>query len=352
MSEVMLKMDGIEIKGWNTIRVTRGIERLPNDFDLTMTEHYPGELDILIVPGQPCEVWIDQDQIITGHVDRFSPSINGSNHRIRVTGRGRCADLVDCAAEWPGGQISASSALEVAKKLCLPYKLKATSLCDPGPPIPQLILNLGETPFELIERVCRYAALLAYEGTDGNLIFARVGTTRAASGFEQGVNVESAEISYSVDQQYSEYMVVLTSIDAMHDLGDSGNVVTVVKNPNITRHRRRIIVAEGGDAGADIARQRAQWECVRRWGRSAVLNLRTDSWRDSSGQLYTPNTLVDIHLPALKAAKKTWLISEVTYHFDDHGTACDLVIMAPQAFEPQPILLQPTPADIPIFRGQ
>jgi prophage tail gpP-like protein len=349
MDDLVLKIANAELRGWNAIRLTRGIECCPNDFEISMTEHYPGELDFIIVPGQKCEVFLNADRVITGYIDRFTPSINAGSHTIRINGRGACSDLVDCSAEWPGGQISAASALEVAKNLCLPYGLTATSTCDPGPPIPQLILNLGETPFEIIERVCRYAALLVYEGPDGNLVLARVGTERAASGFKEGVNVKSAEINYSVDQQYSEYMVVLMSIESMHDLGDGGNVVSVVRNPNIQRHRRRIIVAEGGDAGAEIARQRAQWECVRRYGRSAVLRLRTDSWRDSGGNLYAPNTLVDFDLPTLKAANKTWLISEVTYHFDASGTGCDLVIMAPEAFEPQPILLQPTPADIPVL---
>jgi prophage tail gpP-like protein len=355
--ELTLEVGGTRMFGWNSIRVTRGIERCPNDFELSMTEHYPGELDFIVQAGDACRVLLGDDLVITGFVDRFVPSIGAGQHSITVSGRGRCADLVDCAAEWPGGQISASSALGVAQKLCLPYEPTLTASClgDAGPPIPQLPLNLGETAFEVIERVCRFAALLAYEGADGNLILNGVpaidGGARAASGFEQGINVQSASAVYSIDQQFSEYLVVRLAMDVTYDLGDTGNIVIAVDNPNVKRHRRRIILAESGDPGSEIAKQRAYWECARRIGRSSAVRITTDGWRDSAGVLYTPNTLVNIHLPALKISKKLWLISEVTYRRDENGTACDLVIMPREAFLPQPVLLQPAAADVPAAAG-
>jgi len=347
--DLILFVGGARLSGWDEIRVTRGIERCPNDFEISMTELFDDELAgtrNVVNPGDNCDVMIGDDLVLQGYVDRVVPSISPGQHTIAISGRGRCSDLIDCAAEWPGGQISASSALGVAQKLCEPYGLTATCLSDAGPAIPTMVLNNGETAFEIIERVCRFSALLAYEGADGNLILSRVGTDKAASGFAEGVNVESASITYSVDQQFSEYLVVRMSMDVLQDAGDAGNLVETITNPNIKRHRRRIIVAEGGDMGAEIAKQRALWECSRRYGRAAQLRLTTDSWRDSAGVLYTPNTLVDLTLPKLKAPQRTWLISEVTYRRGAAGTACDLVIMPPEAFQPEPILVQQGPQEL------
>jgi prophage tail gpP-like protein len=36
--------------------------------------------------------------------------------------------------------------------------------------VPQFNINVGDTPAEILELVCRHAALLFYEGADGNLI--------------------------------------------------------------------------------------------------------------------------------------------------------------------------------------
>ncbi|QJD91809.1 hypothetical protein HH213_17965 [Duganella dendranthematis] len=347
--DLTLVVGGMRLSGWDSIRVTAGIERCPNEFDITMTERFAGELagaSTVVNAGDACDVLLGDDVVIRGYLDRFIPTINAGQHAIQAAGRGRCQDLVDCAAEWPGGQITASSALGVAQKLCEPYALSATCLGDAGGPIPLMVLNNGETAFEIIERVCRYSALLAYEGPDGNLVLSQVGTAKAASGFQQGVNVTSASCAFSADQQFSEYLVVRMSMDVLQDAGDAGNTVETVTNPNIKRHRRRVIVSEGGDMGSDVAKQRALWECSRRWGRAAQLRLTTDSWRDSSGKLYTPNTLVDIDIPFLKIVKRSWLISEVTYRRDAEGTAADLVIMPPEAFAPEPILLQQGPAEL------
>ncbi|MGP8002296.1 MAG: phage baseplate assembly protein [Smithella sp.] len=85
--------------------------------------------------------------------------------------------------------------------------------------------------------------------------------------------------------------------------------------------------------------QRANWENARRVGRSNVLTLTTDSWRDSAGTLWTPNTIVPISLPALKLQQVNWVIADVSYKRDTTGTTADLVLMPPRAFLPQPISL-------------
>ena len=77
-----------------------------------------------------------------------------------------------------------------------------------------------------------------------------------------------------------------------------------------------------------------------------MLNLTTDSWRDSAGALWTPNTLVPLSLPALRLERAMWLISSVSYKLDENGTTADLTIMPPGAFQPQPIALQPQFAEV------
>src|SRR5260364_169588 len=77
-------------------------------------------------------------------------------------------------------------------KTCAAYGITVRASSDAGPVIPQFNLMLGESAFEVIERICRTSALLAYEEPDGNLLLARVGKARAAGALIQGVNVQSA----------------------------------------------------------------------------------------------------------------------------------------------------------------
>lgn len=347
IDQLTLRIGSVDIQGWTDVRVTRGVERVPSDFDITMTERYPGDLaQVTVKPGQPCQILLGDDVVVTGYVDSYVPSISARGHKIRVSGRGACCDLVDCSAEWPGGQISGTNALDVAQKLANPYGIKASIAAgvSPGSVIPQFNLILGETAWEVIERICRYQALLAYERADGSLLLDQVGTQAHSSGFELGQNVQSADVRYSMNQRYSDYVSFITSVENFSDLGPGGmdaNQIARIRDDTVTRHRQLDIIAEAAAGGNDIAAVRAQWEMGRRFGRSFVCTLTTDSWRDSEGQLWQPNWFADLRLGALKLPESRWVISEVSFLRDRSGTTAQLTLMPPAAYEPQPVLLQP-----------
>ncbi len=343
LDDLTLVVGGRQLSGWTSVRLTRSVERVPSTFELSLTERYPGEADALLVqPGDGCTVLLGADLVLTGYVDRFVPSIDGRSHSIMVMGRSRVCDLVDCSAVWPGGQISGASALAVAQRLAQPYGITVTSTAPPGRTIPQFNLMLGETCYEVIERICRYSQLLAYDLPDGNLVLAQTGTMSAASGFQQGINVQRASAAYSMDEKYSKYVVVLQALDVLGDAGDGGNQAAVYIDPTVSRFRELILVSDQADGGQLIAGARARWEAARRYGRSMRVTLETDSWRDADGVLYAPNTLVPLDLPVLKTTPgELWVVSEVSYRRDEGGTAAELVLMPPEAFQPQPTLLLP-----------
>jgi len=358
--DVTIAIGDRELSGWTGVRVTAGMERCPRDFDLSATEFYPGEANAIICkPGDECTVFLGKDKVVTGYLNRYGASLSARGHSVTLSGRGMCQDLVDCAAEWPGQQISAASVLDVAKKLAEPYGVTVTgdrglSVGRPDSAIiPQMNLMLGETPMQVIERLCRISSFLAYEQADGSLLLTAleqtgaggVGPTawkagRAASGFEEGVNVQSASVQFSDDQKFNEYRAYLFAFSPKLELlTEDDNLLVTISDPSVKRTRRHVtLVEQGHGLAVDNAKKRAAWEAARRWGRGQRLQLTTDSWRDSAKKLYTPQTFVSLSLPTLKIVDQQWLISEVTYRKDANGTACDLVLMPPEAFSVQPTL--------------
>ncbi|WP_335661095.1 phage baseplate assembly protein [Burkholderia pseudomallei] len=342
------------LSGWTSLRCTRGIERFPSDFEIGMTELFPGQAnDVVVQPGDECILTIGLDPVVTGYVDRVVPSMDANMHEIRVTGRGRCQDLLDCAAQWPNGQISNCTALDIATKLAVPYNIAVNCDVDKLPIIPQQNIMLGETAYEIIERSSRFSALLVYENADGTLQLTRAGTQAMSSGVQEGINMESVAVERSMDQRYSEIMAVMIGTNNLLDLNAINAPVFTATDPNVNRHRRRIIIAEAGELGWDIGKQRALWEVARRRGRSEVIHLTVDNWRDVDGNLWEPNKLIDVLIPSMKVSGDQggtvpvrYLITEVTYHLDLEGTHAELTLMAPEAFVPQPILIQPQYGDI------
>ena len=377
--DVTLLVGNQQISGWSSVRITRGIERMPADFDIKLTEKYPGATaNVIVQPGMPCIVKIGPNQVISGYIDKYVPEINENNHTIRITGRSKCQDLVDCSALWPGGQIVSTTALDIATKLAAPYGIKVSTLPSqknlfPLPEVPFQLLMYTETPADIIARSCGNSGLLFYDDVNGDLVLAQVGTTKAACGFQEGVNVQSASGTFTMDQRFTYMAVRLQAMAYMADAGNQGSaiyppggepVVTLAKDgtvkvayppngiadPGVPRFRNKNIISEYSNSlinGKQYIQAKWEWEKNRRFGRAFRVDLTTDSWRDSAGNLWTPNTLADISIPSIRMLQKvTYVISEVTYQRDEeNGTTCRIVAMPPEAFTVQPIIMQPVAPD-------
>lgn len=349
--DVAIEIGSDRISGWKSVHITRSIEGFPSSFALRASEPFMDDPTRMIGddPTKRVRVLIDDDLVITGYVDRYHVRTGPTSHDVMISGRGIGQDLVDCSADLGdaqliGGQVSAASALDLAQKLAMPYGIECRQAAgEPGPPILAMSVALGETPYELIERVARYTQLLVYEDENGTLVLDKVGTESMASGFADrtGGNVEGAEVVFANDQRYSDIIVVWNPVARFAELGDSANQRYAAKDEAFKRKRLKIIVSEQIGDNFDYAKARAEWERARRIGRSQALSLTCDSWRDAAGKLWQINRLAPIDLPAQKLVgpERKWLIGSVTYRKDSGGTHADVVLMPPDAYRPQPQVL-------------
>lgn len=350
--EVSIVIGTTSITGWANVALTRSVEAFPNNFVLTASDQFPDDPTRATVfgdgPGQNCQIKIGSDIVVTGYVDRYGIDIGPGRHDVTITGRGLCQDLADCSADLMnnpavnGATMAAKSTLDLAQKLCKSFGITAKSATtDLGKPVQFLTVALGETSYEIIEKVARYAGYLVYEDQSGALVLDRVGALVHSSGFTMPGNIESASSTLSIDQRFSHYTVVWNSVaqyseisPILNNRADAKDDAFISQFPK--RYRPRIIVSEQYDPDAEYGQQRADWEKARRIGRSQAISLTCDSWRDSSGALWTPNMLAPINAPALKIVNKNWVIGTVTYRKDASGTHADLILMPPDAFNPEP----------------
>ena len=341
--DLVLKIGGQTFTGWTEIEVERGIERMPNTFKISATEDNPVSRGAAgIQKGSACTVSLGSDLVLTGSVNIVAPAIGPGQHALTIQGRGKCQDLTDCSAEWPNCQISGSNALEIAQKLAKPYGITVKNLGPAGPTVPQFNINVAETPAEILELITRHAQLLYYEAPDGNLILAQAGTVKAASGFAEGQNIQAGSAVYSDAEQYSDYTVSLLSVNSSPLLVDNDSLYYAnVKNPNVTRHRKLVTVAEGVPGGQELAQKRAVWDMNRRAGRGRAIRVTADSWRDKAGKLWEPNTLAPVTSPRLRAKEPGLCIASVIYRLGEGGKTSEVMLMPKEAFLPEPILLQP-----------
>ncbi|HUC16347.1 MAG TPA: hypothetical protein VMA37_01505 [Acetobacteraceae bacterium] len=354
--DVSIIIGGQAISGWQGISVKRGAERVPSSFDLSATERYPGQISsVAIAAGSACQVKIGADLVLTGYVDRVLASLSDGSHAIRVQGRSKVEDVVDCSVtnhNIAGMQQQVSDLVAFAGAICAPFGIKVVSLAgatipvalpDGGGPIPINVM-LGETGYDVIERVARYVQVLVYDDPNGNLVLATGGGGGTmASGFQQGVNIQSASGALSMDQRFSTYLPAILSYQQFGDLGAGGAQLPPVLDPTVPRYRPLYVISEQVTRDQALAVRRAKWEMARRYGRSQAITVVCDSWRDRAGTLWQPNAFAQINMPALKIAPiDPWVISDVTYSRDARsGTTASLTVMPRQAFTQEPIILVP-----------
>lgn len=351
--DVTIQVGASRFVGWQNVSITRSCESMPNNWSLTASaEFLQGPALAGTRPGQSCLIYIGSDLVITGKIDRRSIPIDAHDHQVTLSGRGITRNLVDCSADLlndpgiRGGQINGANALDVAAKLCKAYGITACSaVADLGIAIPSFQVPLGETPYQIIESVARYAGYLVYEDVSGRLVLDRIGTSQHASGFTLPGNIEAINAERSVDGRFSTYVVVFSGVDQTADLGGLANRRATILDDTLGEYRLRIIVSEqiaptpAGQQTIDndaIARQRANWEKARRIGRSQAACITCDSWRDSNGTLWMPNWLATIDAPAADISNATWIIGSLTFRKDSSGTHTDLILMPPDAFTPEP----------------
>jgi prevent-host-death family protein len=288
--DVTIQVGSNRFVGWQNVNISRSCESMPNNWSLTASaEFLQGAALAGTRPGQSCLIYIGSDLVITGKIDRRSIPIDARNHQVTLSGRGITRNLVDCSADLlndpgiRGGQINGANALDVAAKLCKAYGITAWSaVSDLGIAIPSFQVPLGETPYQIIESVARYAGYLVYEDVFGRLVLDRIGTSQHASRFTLPGNVEAINGERSVDGRFSTYVVVYSGIDQTADLGGLANRRATILDDTLGEYRLRIIVSEqiaptaAGQQTIDndaIARQRANWEKARSIAPSRPLEI-------------------------------------------------------------------------------
>lgn len=363
-SQLYLLVNGTEYSGWDRTQVSLRCDGFPNSFSCSLSAPPWQKLETVAKAGDDCAVLLGHDQVIRGWVDRDVHSGSDQTHAIQIIGRGHTQDLVDCSAVWDGALIS-GDCFTVASQLGKAYAVGALLLgdADPGPHIPQMALNYGESSADIIQRLARNAGLLAYENGAGQLVFAKPGYAKAASGVKVGANVLTWSVSHGMDQRYSEIDCTLTSIFALGDVKSptdpenatgskpASDFFFTANDPNVKRFRRLNLIADSsvppdGDP-YEFTRRRARWEVARRLGQSVQLVATVDSWRDAAGKLWAPNTLVDVDVPGSRAGTPLIVVSVDFERSVTGGTSATLVLAPPEALSIQPIsLLQADIADI------
>ena len=148
MGSVILTVDGKLWEGWTEMSVSRSLKAIAGEFDLSVTTRWSAAAPRVIREGQPCTVRLGADTVLTGYIDDFIPSYDAENVEIRVMGRDKTGDLVDCSVVHSSGKWKGVRLEQVAADVCRPFGITVITETPTGEAFASVVLEQGETGFE------------------------------------------------------------------------------------------------------------------------------------------------------------------------------------------------------------
>jgi prophage tail gpP-like protein len=268
------------------------------------------------------------DLLLTGHVEKRSPSLRSAEAELPIAGRSKTGDAVDSSAEHETGEFRDKTAKDALEPLAAKVGVKVESDIDLKP---RDIARLrpGETIFSFGERVARAEGVTISDTAEGNLKLTKAGTKRHASGFTEGRNVADASAVFDDSKKFSKVKVRAQAPDGYGP--DELQIEDEATDETITRNRTRIIVPPETVKKND-ARARAKWHRDRASGEGTTAEITVPGWRDEGDVIWTPGWLAPVEIPSL-GITQDMLIKKVSLRqADTEGTQAVLSMVDPRTF--------------------
>ena len=367
---VRVRTGGRELTGWTSVQITAGITMAARSFTVGITFAWPQVKDVItgIKTGDPVEVWIGDEPVLTGFVFSTPLSYGPESLQASISGRSRTADIVDCSpAAWlpgdvpqadstawtsvravsPAGTIiSAASPKaaqwknqkieQIAADLCAPYGIEVVLQTETGDPVTMHAIDPGETAFDSIDRLLASGQLFAMDDEAGRLVITLPGAGgSAAGGLETGVNILTGSCQRDATGIFSDYVVTGQMAGSDAAFGASTLQVMASQKDELASRFRLLELAPSGEMTLDLCQQIGAFESRRRRALLQSATFTVVGWRDALGNLWRPNTMVHVK-DSFFGIDADLLIAEVQYALSDQGRIATLNVAPIEAFAAEP----------------
>lgn len=332
MPTVDLIVDGEARRDWTSVEISRGIEQLATTFTFQYTESNASiDRPLPFDEGDPCQIRADGVQILDGFIDDLDISYDDTNHSIRVSGRTKTGDLVDCSAIHKSGSWKEVQLSRIVEDICKPFDIAVVEQVENVDQFDKFSIQDGETAYEAIQRACNLRGVLPITNEFGDVVLTTAGTKKIGPVIQSGVNVISGNRSGQWRERFQIYIVKSQSAGNNNFFAkDASGPFFRVDDAGIDRYRPLILVAEGRGTGKRLEK-RARWERNRRVGESQTYNFTVREWFHDDG-LWLPNEIVRVRDDFLRVDEDL-LIVAVRYAKDNDGTRSEITLMEPGAFD-------------------
>ena len=321
--------NGRKFTGWTDARIVRSLDHIAATFSLSLVARNAEGERVRLFPGDSVEVAVNGTKVISGFVDSLSSSFSAGSHSIGVSGSECSADIADCCIEspleWENKKMD-----EIVRIICAGFGLTFSNVMgvDVGQPFKKFSVEPGSKALDTISKLCKERGILCCSNGLGKLFLLKPDSCPRGPALEQGVNLMSADVDFSLVERFSSYTVYGTG-------KAKKKVVAMSSDADVARNRPLIIV-DSNAVEKDKVQARADWECKVRKAKSMGFRASVSGWEHDGG-IWEPGVICSFLAPELFVEfPLDLLVSSVEYSWGTSGEVTSLTLVSPDVFEPQP----------------
>jgi prophage tail gpP-like protein len=308
MAGIRLVVNGVEYVDWTAADVSMRLDALSRTFGFEAVGVAAGRLPF--EGGEPCEVWVDGEKVLTGSIELVNMTCDANEHRIDVQGRDLTGDFIDSDVSVIDELNTDGLTLKRIIEIVLAHIGSTLSVVDNAAPKAFNIAEDGISPepgdnaFDYCETLARKRQVLLTGNAHGNVVIDNNvglmvdGVLQHRAG-DPTNNVTRCELSKDSTGRFNLYYLTsqLNPLAIQH-AGDIPNAAIVEQTGATTDDRIRlgrqmVLVSESMYSAAE-AEARVWWEYLARWARSFLYVATVVGFRHQGGELWEPNTIISV----------------------------------------------------------
>lgn len=332
-NEVAILLDGKRFRYWNSVTITRAIDSIDTmnfnaPFDSENVEFrkvfqpFSFKKIVITVSGNP---------LFTGTLINIVPNLSSELQTISVDGYSFPGVLQDCTPSVNSLPVEFNNQTleEIAKKLLLPFGIEVEFQGgEEQAALKKVACEPTEKIFSFLTKLAKQKGLLISSTETGKLLFTKaIVNSKPVAILKQG---HPPLLTTSADFNPQEYYSHITGIETTK-IGKKGARYTE-KNPHVKTIFRPFTFT-ASDIKSGELKQAVEAKVGRMFANFVSYNISVPTWRDSEGELWTPNTIISLEAPNAMIYKEyKFLIKSVVLNRDSEKETARLNLVLPNAF--------------------
>lgn len=333
-NEVALLIEGFRFRFWTDIRLTRSIDKFSTATFRAPFDTDSAEFREVFRPFsfKPVKITVGDAVLFNGTIVSIVPEVDATSKSVTVAAYSKPGVLSDCSAaavDRDSLEFFEFNIKEIATKLAQPFGIDVVFDGAPGDVFDLVAVPPERKLLNFLTNLAQKRNFVITSTDDGKLLFHRskpagVPVARLTQG-------EAPLISVTPSFKSQEYYSHVTGVDPLI-LGLEGSSATV-KNNFLSGVVRPITFKVEDAINANI-QGATEAKIARMFANAASYVLKVATWRDAFGDLWRPNTTVEVFAPnAMVYNAYSFIIRSVTFDIERDRETATLELVMPGAFE-------------------